>query len=243
MFWTAVENTEAIIESLHLAAERSARACVFPELAITGFHRQIKREATREIVPQALSRVRDTCAKLGIAAIIGTPSFDAEGNIFNSVEFIDEHGATKATITKVGLTTPEATFFAKGTARPILDFVGYRSTAIVCREANDVELLKSQIAPNTVDIIYWPGIMRPDPEKPEKAEQHLLDAATLAKHAGAYVIQANWPTSLNYPEESADAGHSIVISPGGETMFRLPKARVGMGLFTLGDPHFEWINC
>ncbi|TAG82791.1 MAG: carbon-nitrogen hydrolase family protein [Burkholderiales bacterium] len=242
MYWTTQENTQFILGKIESAARHGAQICVFPELAVTGFHRQIRTEATPEIVAPALSDIRKACAKFRVASLVGTPTFDTFGNIFNSAEFITDTGETCATIAKIGITPAEATFFAEGAERPIVDFLGHRSTAILCREANDVELLQAQIATNTVDIIYWPGIMRPDPEKPDNAEHHLLDASSLAKHTGAYIIQANWPMSLNYPEESIDSGHSIVISPSGETLFRLPKAQVGMGVFTLGDTHFIWIE-
>jgi omega-amidase len=242
MFWTTDENTAEIVRSLELAAKHHADVCVFPELAVTGFHRQIRREAQREIVEDALFRIRERCATLGIAAVVGTPSFDDSSNIYNSVEFIDTNGVTCATIEKSGITTVEATFFAIGERRPIVNFLGRRCTAILCREANDVEEFKTQIAATSVDIIFWPGIMRPDPEKPDQPEHHIRDAALLAQHTGAYIVQSNWPMSLNYPEESRDSGHSVVISPRGEIMFRLPKAQAGIGVFDLGALEFHWFS-
>jgi omega-amidase len=242
MFWTTDENTNNIIQALRIAAKHGARVCVFPELAITGYHRQIRTEAKPEIVDAAIFRVRENCASLGIAAVVGTPSFDESGNIFNSVEFIDAGGTTCATIEKSGITSVEATFFAIGRARQIVEFIGLRCTAILCREANDVEVLKTQIAPHSVDLIFWPGIMRPDPEKTDQPEHHIRDAALLAQHTGAYIVQSNWPMSLNYPEESRDSGHSVVISPRGEIMFRLPKAQAGIGVFDLGALEFHWFS-
>jgi omega-amidase len=242
MFWKTDENTVQIIQYLEIASKHGAQVCVFPELAVTGFHRQIKTEAKPEIVESALARIREYCAALHVAAVVGTPSFDASGNIFNSVEFIDASGKACATIEKFGITPAEATFFAKGKERPIVNFLDKRCTAILCREANDIDLLKTQLAANSVDIIFWPGIMRPDPEKTDQPEHHIRDAAQLALHTGAYVIQSNWPMSLNYPEESRDSGHSVVISPRGEIMFRLPKAQAGIGVFDLGALEFQWFS-
>jgi omega-amidase len=240
MYWTTEENTERIVSSLQTSWSHGAQICVFPELAVTGFHRQIKTEATPEIVSNALARLQGLCAKLRIAIAIGAPTF-GDSFIFNSCLLINANGELVATVEKTGITPAEATFFAQGNQRPVVDFVGQHCTAILCREANDVVELKKQIAPQSVDLIFWPGIMRPDPEKSDQPEHHIRDAAELARHTGAYVIQSNWPNSLNYPEESKESGHGVVISPQGETMFRLPKAQPGTGIFNLGESRYDWI--
>jgi omega-amidase len=240
MYWTTEENAGHILNSLAIAASQHAHVCVFPELAITGFHRQIKREATAEIVSHALARVRATCKTLRIAAVIGAPTFK-DAHIFNSALFIDENGNDQAAIEKIGITSVEATFFARGTQRAVAELRGFRCTAILCREVHDLDDLKTQIQPHSVDLIFWPGIMRPDPQKTDQTEDHICDASTLAQHTNAYVVQSNWPMSLNYPEETNESGHSVVISPNGDTLFRLPKAQAGIGVFNLGDRRYDWI--
>lgn len=242
MSWTTKENTQTILRSLQIASEHGATICVFPELAITGFHRRIRQEATPDIVAPALAQVRERCAKHSIAAVIGAPIFRDSGAVVNAVEFIDRHGNTIGHVEKVGITPAEATFLEAGVSRPILTLEALRSTAIICREALDREQLCDELAPNTIDVIFWPGIMRPDPERPDRAEHHVDDACALAAHTRAYVVQSNWPDSLNYPEESAEQGHSVVISPRGQVMFRLPKAKAGIGVFELGESAFAWID-
>jgi predicted amidohydrolase len=242
MYWTTQENTQFIIAALETAAQYDAQLCVFPELAITGFHRRIREEAKPEIVAPSLAQVRAACAKLSMATVIGVPTFRESGAVVNAVEFITRNGETAGHVEKIGITPAEATFLQAGVCRPILNFEGLRSTAIVCREALDREQLCAQLTPGTIDVIFWPGIMRPDPERPDRSEHHIDDAAALAVHTSAYVIQSNWPDSLNYPEESAEQGHSVVISPLGKIMFRLPKAKPGIGVFELGDSTFRWID-
>jgi omega-amidase len=241
MAWTTEENTQTILRALKLSARHDATVCVFPELAATGFHRQIRREARPEIVAPALAQIRDACATHSIAAVIGMPLFHDHG-IANAVEFIDRRGTTVGFVEKIGITPPEATFFRAGCSRPVLQFEGMHCTAIVCREVEDREQICAELVPGSVEIIFWPGIMRPDPERLDHAEHHIDDACALAAHTRAYVIQSNWPDSLNYPEESAEQGHSIVISPRGDRMFRLPKASAGIGVFKLGESTFHWID-
>ncbi|MEO5881125.1 MAG: hypothetical protein ABIQ06_01805 [Caldimonas sp.] len=45
---------------------------------------------------------------------------------------------------------------------------------------------------------------------------------------------------MNRPEESVEGGGSIVADPNGELLFRLPRQASGIGVFDLGDRHFEW---
>lgn len=242
MAWTTADNTQTILKYLRIASEHQANICVFPELAITGFHRRIREEATAEIVAPALDAVRDACAKHSIAAVLGTPLFRESGAVVNAVEYINRTGNTVGYVEKIGITPAEATFLEAGNSRPILQFEGLRSTSIICREALDRDQLCSELSPDAIDVIFWPGIMRPDPERPDRAEHHIDDACALAAHTRAYVVQSNWPDSLNYPEESAEQGHSVVISPEAEILFRLPKAAAGVGFFEYGKTTLRWIG-
>ncbi len=45
MHWTGEEHTRQIVALLAQAANEGAEVCAFPDLALTGFHRQIRREA------------------------------------------------------------------------------------------------------------------------------------------------------------------------------------------------------
>ena len=50
MHWTTRENMVAIGQALRLGHAQGAALCAFSELAITGFHRQIAREALPEVL-------------------------------------------------------------------------------------------------------------------------------------------------------------------------------------------------
>ena len=71
-------------------------------------------------------------------------------------------------------------------------------------------------------------------------EPYIDNAHRLAARLNAYVVQANWPNSLNYPAESAEQGQSIVTAPTGQTLLRLPKAESGVGIFPLGSSQYDW---
>jgi len=79
MRWTTRENVAAIRQAMTLARSRGAQICGFSELAITGFHRQIAREAKPEVVDPALRQVQAHGADIRMGVAIGAPTFDADG--------------------------------------------------------------------------------------------------------------------------------------------------------------------
>lgn len=241
MHWRGEDNTAAIVRLLAEAAADGAQLCVFPELALTGFHRQIAREAQPEAVAGWLAQVQAACARHGIAAVLGAPTFAGEGRILNSLLFIDEQGRHVGTVDKRGLTDPEATFFARGAQRPVLRLHGVRCTGVICREIEDHDEVCADLAGHAPELVFWPGLMNPeDGQEHIDPPQHVQQAQQLAQRLGAYVVQSNWPESLNYPEQGAKTGRSAVISPAGELMFRLPQAAAGLGRFRLGEASHAW---
>jgi hypothetical protein len=119
MHWTTTENLAAIRQAMNFAQSQGAHICAFSELAVTGFHRQIAREATPEVVSRAIKELHAYAANLSLGIAVGAPTFGDDGAKFNSHYLINERGATTAVIAKQGLTEAEATFFSKGSSRPV----------------------------------------------------------------------------------------------------------------------------
>jgi len=243
MRWTCEENTAAILSSIHLAADRGANICVFPELGVTGFHRKIASQAIPSSVNTALSAIQATCAVRSVAVAVGAPSFDGQGQIFNSHIHINELGEIVAVSPKNGLTPSEATFFASGSVRPISTLAGLSCASVLCREVEDVEPLKCQLPKGRTDIIFWPSLVgRPPANPPDPDEINYLPLAqAIAMQANSFVVQSNWPNSLNYPEEGTHAGESVVVAPDGNILLTLPRAQAGVAVFLLGESAFEWL--
>ncbi|MES2956692.1 MAG: carbon-nitrogen hydrolase family protein [Pseudomonadota bacterium] len=241
MQWTTRENVVSIRSAMDIAKSRGAHVCGFSELAVTGFHRQIAREAKPEIVSPAIRELQAHGARLSLAIAVGAPSFADDGARFISHLLIDERGETVAIVQKRGLTEPEATFFARGSARPLGTLHGLRCSAVICREVEDLELIAAELPPGTADLIFVPGALRQDPEKPRTdPPEYVRNIQRLAQATRSHVVQTNWPNALNRPEESVDGGSSTVASPDGEVLFRLPAQASGVGIFTLGERHYEW---
>ena len=241
MHWEPEANLQAMQRAMAVAAAEGATLCAFAELAITGFHRRVVEWARPEIVGPAIEQIQNAAASLGLAVAFGAPTFAADGSRFNSHLFVDASGRWVGTVSKIGLTEPEATFFARGNQRPVVNLGGVDCTAVICREIEDHDEVMQQLAGAGALVILWPGQMRPDPAKPvQDPPEHVVQAQALARAAGAYVIQTNWPNALNRPEESENTGHSACIAPNGELLFRLPKQGFGVGVFSLGDAAPGW---
>ena len=241
MHWTTTENVNAISNAMTIAKGHGAQVCGFSELAVTGFHREIAREAKPEVVAPALKELHEHAGSLGLGIALGAPTFTEDGARFNSHLLINELGVTSAVVSKRGLTDPEATFFARGTSRPIGLLHGLRCSAVICREVCDLQLVAAELPPGTVDLIFVPGALRQDPEKPRTdPPEYVRDIQRLAAATHAHVVQTNWPNALNRPDESVDGGGSCVANPDGDLLFRLPGQAAGVAVFALGSRQFEW---
>jgi len=239
MHWGIDENVRSAVSALAHAAHHRADVCVFPELSVTGFHREIRTLSDPGSLDSAFTTLTNACRSAAVAAFVGIPTL-CNNRWFNSYVCIAADGSRLGHIEKNGLTPAEATLFESGSERPVIPLLGSRISAVLCREIEDTELIATQLAGESVDLIFWPGIMRLDPQDTTHKEPYIDNARRLAVRLNACVVQANWPNSLNYPAEGAEQGQSIVIAPTGQTLLRLPKAESGIGIFSLGSIQYDW---
>jgi predicted amidohydrolase len=183
-----------------------------------------------------LDAVRAACAAHRIAAYVGAPTFADDGALHISQHFIGADGALLATVHKLGLTEPEATFFTAADQRPVVSLLGRRWGTMICREIDDHALLAPRFLADAPDIVLWPGGMRPDPDKPRTdPPEHVQRAQALARECDTAIVMINWPNALNRPEESAECGASVVIARSGSLRLTLPKADAGVAVIDLDE--------
>ena len=245
MAWSTNENVARIVAVLRAAAAQGATLCVFPELALTGFHRAIREQAVPAIVAAAIETVRSACREHAVACALGAPTFAGESKVRNSYLVIDATGEIVSTVSKNGLTPAELTFFEAGTDRAVHDFAGLACTTVLCREIDDVESISLQLRDAPAELIFWPSIVGSPPgtihPTPEDSDDpgYLKRTARLARRLAAFVVQSNWPNALNTPERT-HLGESKVYAPDGEVLLTLPRDEAGFGVFALGERSFRW---
>lgn len=227
MHWTLAGNLAETLAALQAAAAAGAEGCVCTELALTGFHRRLPELLDAAALTDAEAQVRAACARLGLAAVVGVPTLSEGGAVFNSHLYIDAAGRELGRVHKRGLTDSEASFFTRGGVRGWIEMGGVLATSVLCREMLDVEALLPELrAPADAArprVIFWPSyVAESDAEQTALCEAYRAGAAVLARELDAWVLQSNWPESLNAPE-SRGFGASIVIAPGGCRVQTLPR--------------------
>lgn len=213
MHWALEDNLAEILASLKRAAEAGSQLCVLPELALTGFHRRMPEALDAARLAAAERRLREECARLGVALSYGLPTLEGPGRVFNSYVLIDAGGLELGRTYKQGLTPSEASLFALGSARAWAPLGDWQIAVVLCREVLDDIDLPQVPGPR---LLLWPSYIAQ-----HDMPGYLSGAAALARRHNAWVAQCNWPVSLNEPEGAVMAG-STLIAPDGAMQAQLP---------------------
>lgn len=241
MHATLAGNLAETLQALESAAATGADGCVCTELAVTGFHRGVPALIDADALAAAEAQLRAACARLGLAAVVGVPTLGPAGAVFNSHLYIDAAGREVGRVNKRGLTPSEAGFFTPGGARGWTALGGALATSVLCREMLDgAELapeLRAALAVHDAAaprVVFWPSyIGESDAEQAALCEAYRAGAAELAQALGAWVLQSNWPESLNAPAQRG-FGASIVIAPDGRRVATLPRDAAAQVVVALG---------
>lgn len=238
MTWTVAGNLQSILLALEQAARSGARLCVLPELALSGFHRDIAAQSTRARILPALAEVQAACARLGLAAALGLPWTEADGRCFNRMAFIGACGQWLGHVDKQGLTESEALFFTPGPqSRSVIGLAGLRCSAVLCREVEDVDALAPELRRQEVDLLLWPSYIAWPPLAPHQAPDYGPAAALMARQCAASVLQCNWPHALNDPA-TRGMGGSRWIDSNGRVRAQAPLDHSGLAI--LHEDRFDW---
>ena len=169
MHWTCAGNTAAMRRAIERAADAGARIVVFPELAVTGFHRRIAREAEAATVQAAVEALAAVAAARSVAVVFGAPTFGADGRPRNSHLHVDEGGRVVAVVSKIGLTPSEASFFVPGDGRPAARLAGVACSSVLCREVEDLGPVVEGLAGSAPALVFWPSFIGRPATGPEDA--------------------------------------------------------------------------
>lgn len=234
MHSTPEENTRSVVDHLAQAKALSADMAVFPECSATGYHRRVPEQIRRRSIADSLEQIQAQCAALELPAVVGTPFFPGaeEDRIWNAAVAIGADGEIQAVCPKAGLTQSERRFFHPGSTRPTSSLGTVSCSALLCREVRDAEQLLPQL--RGVDLAFWPGVISwdNDPYAHPDDDVTIAIAQACARTLGSYLVQCNWPNSVNRPELTAMGG-SLVISPTGELVHQCPIDQAGISVVTV----------
>tara|TARA_R110002072_G_scaffold5527_13_gene35482 strand:+ start:273 stop:1049 length:777 start_codon:yes stop_codon:yes gene_type:complete len=238
MGWTTEENIATIVSSIEHARSMKADLLVFPELALTGFHRKIKDEVKKVSNDPGYEQwVQDACANNQQAICLGLPTFFGD-KIFNSYRFISADGEIVSTTHKLGLTGGERMLFTDADHRPMVSIGDRALAAVMCREVGDLELLKGKL--QTADVLIWPGfVSNLTTDDPDVEDGTTEQASAFALACKAKLVQCNWAHSLNKPE-LVELGGSSFIDDNGEVIWSCPWNEPGIGYFDLDSNAHDW---
>lgn len=229
MSWQLSTNTDFICQTIKSFAHLDI--LVFPELATTGFHRNLPK-VTKEQSEGALDQIATSCSIHNIVAFVGHPSWQ-EDKIYNTYSCINEQGELAVSWAKIGLTDSEKTFFTAGVTRQIWPHSLGRFGSFICREANDAAWVVEQFKAQQADILFWPsyiGLTSTSPKAKSELSRFDQDAANIAHNLNTVVIQCNWPNALNL-DNAIGMGTSKIFNRQGEVLHQLPKDLPCLGIF------------
>lgn len=235
MHWALEDNLADIQRALAQAAQAHADLCVLPELALCGFHRRMTESLEPARLAAAEDALRAACERLGLALAVGLPTCTEGAKPFNSYALIDARGHEVARTHKQGLTPSEATLFAPGGERAWASVMGVSVGVVMCREVlDDLPGLVASAAASP-RLLLWPSYITDFEEL-----GYLAAAQDLARRSAAWVLNANWPVSLNAPATRGFGG-SLCIDPEGRLCDRLPFDAVGLALIDGPGVSCRWL--
>ena len=228
MDWTVEGNTKTICNIV--SKNHDLDILVFPELAITGFHRDIKNQAQQHLVESALNEISIQCQLSNTLVFVGYP-LNENNKVYNVYSAINEQGTLEIVWRKVGLTPSECTFFESGDKRSIFEHPLGTFSSYLCREASDVNWVVEQLSVQSPSYILWPSyIGQPESSVNTESTNYEEGSKKIAQSLSAMVIQCNWPNSLNNPNDNG-LGGSKIISSHGDIIAQLPFDKNCIGIF------------
>jgi predicted amidohydrolase len=110
------KNLEKILQFIQRADSLEVDVLVFPETALSGYASVDFRDTpfpSKEVLNEALDRVREAARETGMWVIIGTSAVEQDG-LYNMLYLIDEFGEIRASYAKTHLTTDDDGIYQPG---------------------------------------------------------------------------------------------------------------------------------
>ncbi|OQQ04863.1 hypothetical protein BK412_07710 [Vibrio campbellii] len=213
MNWSIDENISIIRAKIFESVLMGADIVFFPELSLTGFHKNIPNYQEFDY-SKHISEIKRISSNKNIIVGIGLPILH-DGNVYNSYLIID--GDNVYRWDKVGLTEGEYKYFTPGKNKPIVTLRGIDISVVFCREVDDYADL---FVVDRVDLILWPSYIGISDRENTTGyiNKYNINKSSLkvAEMYSSTLIQSNWCNALNNPKIRM-SGSRIIMDKDGVT--------------------------
>jgi predicted amidohydrolase len=148
------DNVSWITEVIHTSANDGVEIILFPECAVTGYHRDFD-AVSRSQTEAALQRIARAACAARCCVLVGCPAY-AGRRRFNSLVVFDRRGRKVFTYSKIHLTARDARFFKPGNTLAFFHLAGVPCTAIICHERRFPELVRLPVMLGA-QIVFHPN--------------------------------------------------------------------------------------
>ncbi len=132
-------NRKRMVEMLGKLAADGVQVAVFPECALTGYHKDAVMAARAEEVAAAEDSLRETCAANRIAAVVGSV-YKINGRTYNTAVVFNSRGELVERYAKIYLAGEK--WATPGNHIALFDLEGVTSTVIICHDERYPELAR-----------------------------------------------------------------------------------------------------
>jgi predicted amidohydrolase len=207
------DNIAWMVEVIDSSSKAGADVLLFPECAVTGYHRDFAAVSPSEVAA-GLQRIARAARAARCYVLVGSPTFVGRKR-FNSLVAFDRRGRSVFCYSKIHLTARDARFFSPGNALAFFPIAGVPCTVIICHERRYPELVRLPVMLGA-QIVFHPNAGL-DTLPVSKRKRHGRDGiAVRAFENEVYYVFAN---SVG-PQGAGlwSAGDSKIVAPNSEVL-------------------------
>jgi predicted amidohydrolase len=202
------ENRKRIVETLAKLSGEGVNVAVFPECALTGYHKDAVLAAEAIRVAAAEDSIRQACATGRIAAIVGSV-YKINGKTYNTAVVFNSRGELVERYAKIYLAGEK--WATPGNHIALFDLEGVTSTVIICHDERYPELARLPALAGARVLYYIShesGMANERKLVPYRAQ---MLARAVENHM--FAVAANAPA--NVKDNSGSHGQSRIIFDDG----------------------------
>jgi len=211
---TNLSKMETIVESA-LKKEPDTKVITFPELGTTGYFLSEGIKDLAEKVDGPIFQAMKTMAVSNLVSIVyGYVEIDDDGNIYNSIQYIDANGKNTANYRKIHLTPLERGVFTAG-SEPVTVETDFGTVGLmICWDLAFPELARI-LTLNGADILLVPSAWEEPYDVP-----FLQFSGARAIDNSVYLITSN---HTGKSEDLTFFGKSSIFAPNGQVIATAEK--------------------